>query len=1028
MAFTDLFVRRPTLAIVVSLLLLIGGGFALFSLPLRQYPKLQSAAITVETRYPGAAQDLMQGFVTAPLSQAVATADGIEYLTSISTEGRSLIKARLRLDADADRSLSEIMAKVQQTKYRLPREAFDPVIEKVTDDPTAVLYVALMSDTLPVQEINDYAVRAVQPLLSSVKGVASAQIMGGRNLAMRVWLDPDRLAAHDVTAAEVSQALARNNVQIAAGQVKGAMTAAAVAADTDTQDPESFRRMVLRDGIAPVRLEDVARIEVGGQDYEQSALINGRRAVVVAVNGTPEANPLEIVAAVTGLLPQLQRAKPPGLEIGNVFDVARFVRAALKEVEHTLVEAALVVVAVIFLFLGSWRAVLIPMVTIPLSLVGAAGLMLLAGFSLNLLTLLAMVLAIGLVVDDAIVVVENVYRHIEEGLSPFEASLRGAREVVGPVIAMTITLAAVYAPIGLMGGLTGSLFREFAFTLAGAVLVSGLVALCVSPMMSALLLRPQSPRGLGARIERVFARLAERYARLLRATLRVRPLMLLAGLATLVGTGFLYAGVQREFAPSEDQGTVMEVAKAPRYANLDYTERYSAQLEAAFRRLPETDTTWVLNGSSQTEPGPRSVFAGVNLAPWDKRTRSAAAIMAELQADGAQNPGLAVMAFLLPALPTAPGLPVQMVLRGPVDFAQLQAENARLQKEMRESGLFAVVDSDLSWDKPGVALSVDRDRASDLGLSMRDVAGTLAILVGENYVNRFAFRGRSYDVIPQVERRFRADPADLGRFYLRARSGALLPLDTVVRPSRRAEPNQLGQYDQMNAATLSAVPAPGVTMGRAVAFLKERTQALPAGLDVAWLGESRQFVTEGDQLTIAFGLALVVIFLVLAAQFDSFRDPLVILVSVPLSIFGALLPLWLGYATLNIFTQIGLVTLVGLIAKHGILMTAFANELQASRGLDRGAAIVEAARIRLRPILMTTAAMVVGLLPLVFADGAGAASRFAISVVVVAGMLVGTLFTLIVLPSVYTVLARDHRPDAAEEPVEDPAGLTAPAE
>ncbi|ACL63217.1 efflux RND transporter permease subunit [Methylobacterium nodulans] len=1010
MAFTDLFVRRPTLAIVVSLMVLLGGTFALLALPVRQYPKLQSAAITVETRYPGAAQGLMQGFVTVPLSQAIATADGIEYLSSISSDGRSLIKARLRLDADPDRSLAEIMAKVQQTKYRLPEEAYDPVIEKVTDDPTAVMYVALMSETLPIPEITDYAVRAVQPLFASVKGVASAQIMGGRNLSLRVWLDPDRLAAHGLTAAEVGQALTRNNVQIAAGQVKGSFTAAAITADTDAQDPEAFRRLVLRDGDPQVRLEDVARIAFGGQDYEESALINGRPAVVVAVNGTPDANPLDIVRAVTALLPQLERSKPPGLDISNVFDVARFVQAALTEVEHTLVEAAIVVVIVIFLFLGSWRAVLIPMVTIPLSLVGAAALMLVAGFSLNLLTLLAMVLAIGLVVDDAIVVVENVHRHIEEGASPFEASLRGAREVVGPVIGMTVTLAAVYAPIGLIGGITGSLFREFAFTLAGAVLVSGVVALCVSPMMSSLLLQPQSQHGgFARRIEQAFARLAEAYAVMLRASLRHRALMTAFAVAALAGTVALYLAAEREFAPTEDQGTVMEVAKAPRYANLDYTERYSVRLEAAFRRLPEADTTWVLNGSSQTEPGPHSVFAGVNLVPWDRRSRSAAAIMAELQADGAQNPGLSVIAFLLPALPTAPGLPVQMVVRGPVPYDQLYAVKERIVAAARASGLFAVVDSDLTWDKPGIALSVDRARAGKLGLSMRDVAATLATLVGEKYVNRFEFRGRSYDVIPQVERRFRADGAGLERFYVRARSGELVPLGTVIATAPRAEPNQLGQHDQMNAVTISAVPAPGTTMGQAVAFLQRQAEDLPPGMGTAWLGQSRQFVTEGHRLTVAFGLALAVIFLVLAAQFNSFRDPFVILVSVPLSIFGALLPLWLGYTTLNIFTQIGLVTLVGLIAKHGILMTAFANELQERDGLDRAAAIVEAARIRLRPILMTTAAMVVGLVPLIFASGAGAASRFAIGAVVVAGLLVGTAFTLIVLPTIYTLLARDHR-------------------
>ncbi|MDT2022567.1 efflux RND transporter permease subunit [Methylocella sp. CPCC 101449] len=1012
--FTDIFVRRPVLSLVVSLLILLIGARALFSLPVRQYPVLESATISVETLYPGASQDLMQGFVTTPIAQSIATADGIEYLTSVSSQGRSVVKARLRLNANADRAMTEVMAKVQQVRYKLPAESYDPVITKLTDEPTAVIYLAFASDRLSIPEITDYVVRVAQPLVTTVPGVASADILGGQNLAMRVWLDPTRLAAHGLSAADVATAIRANNVQAAPGQVKGSLTIANIAADTDLVRVDAFRAMVVKagsEGRGLVRLGDVATIDIGGQNYESSAMMNGRRAVYIAVNATPSGNPIDIVRGVTDLIPAMERSKPGDLEIANNFDVARFVTESIDEVRKTLIEAIAIVVVVIFLFLGSLRAVIIPVIVIPLALVGSAALMLAAGFSLNLLTLLAMVLAIGLVVDDAIVVVENIHRHIEEGAPPARAALMGAREIAAPVITMTITLVAVYAPIGLMGGLTGALFREFAFTLAGSVIVSGIVALTLSPMMGSLLLSPNVSEGRFAKaIEHVFARVTSAYEGALGATLASSPAVLLFAAGVMLGLVFLFSGAKRELAPPEDQGSIMAVVKGPQYANLDYTERYAPQIEQVFRTLPEAEMSFIINGTD----GPNAGFAGVNLVDWAKRKRDVATLQGLVQAGVNAIEGESIFTFLLPPLPaSSSGLPVQMALRAPADFTDIYKTMETLKANAMKSGLFAVVDSNLTFDSRSVQIRIDRGKANTLGVTMKDIADTLAVLVGENYVNRFNLSGRSYDVITQVARADRLSPETLGRYYVKTGSGQLIPLSTVVAVTSGSQANRLSQFNQMNAVTFSAVPLPGVTMGDAVAFLQK--QPLPSGYSIDWLGESRQYVLEGDRLTITFIFALVVIFLVLAAQFESLRDPLVILVSVPLSVCGALIPLYLGFATLNIYTQIGLVTLIGLISKHGILMVSFANDLQRDEGLDRRAAILRSAAVRLRPILMTTAAMVAGLVPLVLASGAGAASRFAIGITVSTGMLIGTLFTLFVLPTVYALIALDHRAAARTE-------------
>ncbi|WP_456725181.1 MULTISPECIES: efflux RND transporter permease subunit [unclassified Bradyrhizobium] len=1011
MHFTDIFIRRPILATVVSLLILLIGTAAMVSLPVRQYPSMESATIQVDVSFPGATQDVMQGFVTSVIAQSIATANGIEYMTSNSTLGLSQIKAKLVLNANADRAMTEVLAKVQQVKYRMPAGVFDPVITKITDGASGVQYIAFTSDTLTPAQITDFATRVAQPLLTSVPGVASADTSGGSSLAMRVWIDPFKLAARGLTAADIAAALRSNNVQAAPGRLRGEMTVTNITAATDLRNLDDFRKMVIKTagGGGLVRLGDVATLEIGGENYDSNARDSGRPTVYIAVQPTPDGNPLEIVAATAKVIEDLNRVAPPGLQVADVFNIVHFVKASISEVQHALAEAIAIVVVVILLFLGSFRSVLIPVVTVPLSLVGTAAMMLALGFSVNLLTLLAMVLAIGLVVDDAIVVVENIHRHIEEGLSPGDAALIGAREIIGPVIAMTITLAAVYAPIGLMGGLTGSLFREFAFTLAGSVVVSGVIALTLSPMMSAQLLGEATSHGRFAGfVEHQFSKLSRGYSRLLAATLKMRVAVLVVAVSVLAAIVVLFLGSQRELAPSEDQGYVFTVLRAPQYASVDYTTRYTDQVEQLFRSLPEYHASWVINGTD----GQNHAFGGITLTDWDKRKRSANDIQNQLYGMSYGVLGASVTPFQPAALPAATGgLPFQMVVRSAGDFSTIYLEVETLKQAAWKSGLFVFVDSDLAFDSPTARITIDHAKAAEAGVSMQTIADTLAVLVGENYVNRFNFFERSYEVIPQVRQADRVTPENLGSFNVRSSSGQMFPLSTVIKVNVKPEPNRLPQFNQMNAATISAVLKPGVTMGQAVAFMQ--AQKLSPGMTVDWLSDSRQYVQEDNRLIVTFGMALIVIFLVLAAQFESFRDPLVIMVTVPLAVCGALLPLYFGFTTLNIYTQIGLVTLIGLISKHGILMVSFANEIQHHEGLDRVAAIQKAAAVRMRPVLMTTAAMVAGLAPLLYADGAGAASRFAIGIVVVMGMLIGTLFTLFVLPTFYILIARDHRAAAA---------------
>ncbi len=1029
MRFTDIFIKRPVLATVVSLLILLIGAQAGFKLPIRQYPELYNTTITVTTTYPGANADLIQGFITVPIQQAVASAEGIDTLTASSAQNVSTVTLNLKLDADPDRAMTDVLSKIAQVKSILPREANDSVVTKQTGEGYALMYLSFNSKVMTGSQITDYLTRVVQPRLQTVDGVANAEILGGQTFAMRIWLDPDRMAALGVTPLDVRAALATNNFTSAPGQVKGDFVQTNIDAKTALETPEAFGELVvMARGNSLVRLGDIAEIDLGPQSADSSSAFDGLKAVFIGVYATPTANPLTVITDVRKAFPGIQRELPPGLEAAIAYDATNFIRASIWEVVKTLGEAAIIVIVVIFLFLGNLRSTIIPIVTIPLSLVGVLALLAALGYSINLMTLLALVLAIGLVVDDAIVVVENIHRHIEQGMKPFDAAVLGAREIFFPIIAMTITLAAVYTPIAFVAGLTGTLFREFALTLAGAVLVSGVIAVTLSPMMCSKLLKAENEHDrqgwLTRFLDRMFEGLKRRYQRRLNRTLNWRPVTLFVLAGLIAGTGLMYMTTQRELAPEEDQGILFTLVKTPQYANLDYLEAATDQLYRVFSTVPEQEHVFAINGMGDVHQG----FAGILLKPWGERSRNHQAVLQELQPKIAGIAPALALSFSPPSLPgSVGGPPVQFVITTTRDFRELADVLADVEKAARESGMFIFSNSDLRFETPQIEFHIEHDKANRLGITMADIGNSLATLLGGNYVNLFDLYGRSYQVIPQVPREFRLNEDWLTRYQIRTSSGALVPLSNVAKVTKVVQPNSLTNFQQLNSATLSAVPFPGRTVGEAIDFLKKRAENFPEGFTYDFQGESRQFVQEGNALVYTFVFALVVIFLVLAAQYESFRDPFIILIALPTSIFGALIPLNAGLGTINIYTQIGLVTLIGLIAKHGILMVDFANKLQEEKGYGRREAIEEAAALRLRPILMTTAATVVAMVPLLIAGGAGAASRFAIGVVIAAGMMIGTLFTLFITPAVYTYLARDHLKAARSDRAAS-ASAGAPAE
>jgi hydrophobe/amphiphile efflux-1 (HAE1) family protein len=1040
MNFTDFFVKRPVFATVVSLVILLAGLQAVFKLPIRQYPEVSDTKIEITTAYPGANADQIKGFITTPIQQAVASTEGVDTIESRSVQNASVITLKLRLDADADRALADVLSKVNEVKGQLPEEASDSVVKRTTGAGFALMYISFKSEQMSAPQISDYLDRVVRPRLQAINGVATAEILGGSTFAMRVWLDPDKMAALGVTPLDIRQALAANNFTTAAGEIKAQFTQKNINAQTSLETPKDFGNLIVAartDGV--VRLNQVATVELGRQDYNSSSAFDGVKAVFMGIQTTPDANPLTVIASVRDAVPEIQRGLPSGLEARIAYDATEFINASIWEVGKTLGEAGLIVIVVILLFLGNFRSTLIPVVTIPLSLVGVALVLVALGYSINLLTLLALVLAIGLVVDDAIVVVENIQRHIEEGITPADAALKGAREITGPVIAMTITLAAVYAPIGFTTGLTGALFREFAFTLAGAVIVSGIVALTLSPMMTSKLLKAHGTQSwFGRTVERVFGATQRFYRRRLDGTLKQRSVFAWVAVLTVVLSGVLYSALNRQLAPAEDQGVLFAFVNAPEHTNLDYLTSYTDNLTETLKQVPEKQNIFAINGFQSTH----SAFIGLILKPWEQRSRSDMTVMNELQPKFKNVAGVNIFATAPSAIPVGAGeLPIEFVVTYPGDYTRLAETLDKLKAEADKSGLFIFTNADLRFTTPQVELIVDKDRANKLGVTMQDVGATLATLLGGNNVNRFSVQGRSYEVVPQVPRTSRETTEQILKYRVRATDGSMVPLSSFMTVSQTVQPNSLGTFQQLNSASLQGVPFPGRTIGEGIAFLQQKAaEMFPQGMSYDFKGESRQFVNEGNALATTFGFALILIYLVLAAQFESFRDPFIVLIGLPATIFGALFvlfilgevngamqnnpPVNLGSGTINIYTQIGLVTLIGLIAKHGILMVEFANKLQETQGLHKFEAIKEAAAVRLRPILMTTAAMVIGVMPLLFAQGAGAKSRFDIGIVIAAGMAIGTMFTLFITPAIYSYVAADRRkltPAAAPVEAEKPA-------
>lgn len=1014
MKFTDLFIRRPVLAMVINLLIIIAGLQAVRSLNVRQYPRSENAAVTVTTVYVGTSAELVRGFITTPLERAIAAADGIDYIESKSSQGLSTINVRLKLNYDAIKALSEISSKVDQVRRDLPPEAEVPTINvESADSRFASAYLSFTSDVLAQNEITDYLVRVVQPRLSALEGVQRADILGGRTFAMRIWLKPDRMAALNISPVQVRQALSANNVLSALGRTKGSLIQINLTANTNLTSIGEFKRLVVReqDG-ATVRLEDIAEVALGAEDYDAEVHFSGQTAVFMGIWPLPNANSLDVIKRVRVEMEAVQKDLPGGMQARIAYDATAYIDNAIKEVIKTLSETLLIVVIVIFLFLGSLRSAFIPVIAIPLSLIGAVFLMQVFGFTINLLTLLAIVLSVGLVVDDAIVVVENVERHLRKGGTPFDAALLGARELIGPIIAMTITLAAVYAPIGLQGGLTGALFREFAFTLAGAVTISGIVALTLSPMMCSRLMKPGAgERGLAGRISRDFERLRNFYGRILDFSLRSRPAVYLVWVVIGLLAVPMFMMSPTELAPTEDQGVIFGIVDAAANATLDQTSKYTAAVNRAFLSVPETDFTFQVTF-------PSSGFGGMVIKPWDERERTVFQILPEVQRKLFAIPAIRIFPVTPPALPGGGDFPVEFIIASTAEPQQILQLAGQIQLKAMQSGMFAFPPViDVKIDQPQAEFVIDRDRVAALGLNLQQVSNDLGAMVGGNFVNRFDIAGRSYKVIPQIRRVDRLNPDQLQQIYVSGPNGELVPLSTVATIRNSTVPRSLNRFQQLNAVKISGVSVR--PLDEALRYLEdEAAKILPKGYVLDYTGESRQLRTEGNRFLPAFALAVVLIFLVLAAQFNSFRDPFVILAgSVPLAMFGALIftflkmpdpniPFWArGWTTtLNIYSQVGLVTLVGLVSKNSILIVEFANKAQ-ERGLDKLAAVREAAHTRLRPILMTTAATIAGHFPLTLVSGAGAAARNSIGLVLVGGMAIGTMFTLFVVPSIYMLVA-----------------------
>jgi len=1030
MKLTDLFIRRPVLAVVVNLVILIAGLQSIRSLSIRQYPRSDVAVITVRTAYIGANADLVRGFISTPLERALASADGIDYMESSSAQGASTITVHLKLNFDTNTALTQIQAKVAQVRNTLPPEAEAPVISLETaDNQFAAIYIGFSSPDLDQNQITDYVVRVVQPKLAAISGVQRADLFGDRTFAMRIWLKPEEMAAHGISPSQIREVLGANNYLAALGQTKGSMVSVNLTANTNLQTVEEFKQLVVKEENGTVvRLGEIADVVLGAEDYNQDVRFNGDKAIFMGIWSLPTANTLEVVDRVHKVLPEIQAQLPAGIKARVPYDSTVYIRDSIREVLKTLSETLLIVILVIFLFLGSVRSLIIPVVAIPISLIGAVFIMLVSGFTINLLTLLAIVLSVGLVVDDAIVMVENIERHLHEGKTPFQAAIDAARELVGPIIAMTITLAAVYTPVAIQGGLTGSLFREFAFTLAGAVLVSGVVALTLSPMMGAKMLRAgDTERGFAGFVNRRFAALLRRYERMLASTLRYRPVVLTLWVIVMLLIVPFYMFSQKELAPAEDQGVIFGIVQSAANSTLDQIQLFSDEIYKILRSSPESDSIFQISY-------PSGGFAGMVIKPWSERKRTTQQVQMEVSGRVSKVAGLRVIPIMPPTLPGGGGgLPVDFVIASTAEPRRVSEFANQIVQKAFASGLFMFADTDVKFDQPQTEVVFNRDKLRAQGVDLSQAGRDLSALLGGNYVNRFSIQGRSYKVIPQVKRSERLSPDQLSDIYVTGRDGKLVPLSTFATLRTTTEPRELKRFQQLNAVRITGAILPGVSLDQALSFLeKEAARTLPQGqgYSVDYAGESRQLRVEGGKFLATFLLSAILIYLVLAAQFESFRDPFIILAgSVPLALAGALLFSFLGFTSLNVYSQVGLITLVGLVSKNGILIVQFANHLQET-GLEKLQAVIDAATTRLRPILMTTAATVVGHMPLVFAHGPGAGARNSIGIVLVSGMIIGTAFTLFVVPSIYMLVAQTHRRVQTVEEIEaaEAAGPDAVAE
>jgi multidrug efflux pump len=1025
MKFTDLFVKRPVLAVVVSLVILLAGLQSIRSLSVRQYPRSDIAVVRVTTAYVGANADLVRGFITTPLERVIASAEGIDYMESSSAQGLSTITVHLKLNYDTNAALTQIQAKVAQVRNDLPPEAQAPVIELETaDQQFAAMYLGFSSKSLDQNQITDYLTRVVQPKLSAIGGVQRAEILGDRTFAMRVWLKPDKMAALNISPSMVRDALARNNYLSALGSTKGSMTSVNLVANTDLRTADEFRQLVVKEeGGDVVRLGDIADVVLGAENYDEDVRFDGLSATFMGIWVMPTANTLDVIRHVREAMPGIEAQLPAGISAGIPYDSTEYIHEAIHEVLKTLTETLLIVILVIFLFLGSVRAVLVPVIAIPISLIGAVFLMAVAGFTINLLTLLAIVLSVGLVVDDAIVIVENVERHLHMGKRPFEAAIQAARELAGPIIAMTITLVAVYTPVAIQGGLTGALFREFAFALAGAVVISGVVALTLSPMMGSKLLRAgDTERGFAGWVNARFDRLRDRYTRTLGTTLAYRPVtFILWGVVVLLAVPF-YMFSQKELAPNEDQSVVFGVVQASANATLDQTKLFASKVNDVYDSFPETANTFQLISA-------QGGFGGMVTKPWGERKKNTAELQTEAAMKLSQIPGVRVISLVPPALPGGGDFPVDLVVASTAEPEQLVDFANQLVMKAFQSGIFMFADSDLKFDQPQAEVVFDRDKLRSQGVDLAQAGRDLSTMLSGDYVNRFSIQGRSYKVIPQVKRSERLTPEQLEQIHVTGPNGTLVPLSTFATLRTTTQPRDLKRFQQLNAVRIQGVIPPGVSLDKALGYLEDQAkQILPPGYSIDYAGESRQLRTEGSKFLGVFLLSAILIYLVLAAQFESFRDPFVILMgSVPLAMSGSLLFSFLGLTTLNIYSQVGLITLVGLAAKNGILIVQFANHLQET-GVDKLRAVIEASGTRLRPILMTSAATVAGHLPLVFASGPGAGARNSIGIMLVSGMIIGTVFTLLVVPAVYMLVAKTREAVAVEEEVEVGRGTEVPRE